>query len=94
MSSAARDIATPLSELVESTLKEGPQVVTKDGAEAAVLISIEDWRVIKEHQSWGLPSDRPSENPIDVLLDPNGPHDIYIPPRGRFKLRPPLRFED
>jgi hypothetical protein len=29
----------------------------------------------------------------DVLLDPNGPHDIYIPPRGRYRRRQPIEFE-
>ena len=32
----------------------------------------------------------------DVLLDPDGPHDIYVPPRGRFRLRrrPFLFFDE
>lgn len=94
MSSPVHDVATRLSDLVETTLKEGPQVVTKDGAEAAVLVSIDDWKVIKAHKAWRLPSDPPRESLKDILLDPNGPHNIYIPPRGRFKLRPPFQFED
>ena len=32
------------SEMLESTASEGPQVVTKRGVEAAVLISVDEWR--------------------------------------------------
>jgi prevent-host-death family protein len=32
------------SALLESALKEGPQVVTKRGIETAVLLPIEEWR--------------------------------------------------
>ncbi|MFC5864936.1 type II toxin-antitoxin system prevent-host-death family antitoxin [Acidicapsa dinghuensis] len=44
MPSPAFDITSPLSDLVETTLKEGPQVVTKNGVETAVLVSIEEWK--------------------------------------------------
>ncbi|WP_058185820.1 type II toxin-antitoxin system prevent-host-death family antitoxin [Terracidiphilus gabretensis] len=95
MSTTAFDISSSLIDVVETTLKDGPQVVTKDGTEATVLISINDWKVIKANKSkWRLPSDPPAENLVDVLLDPNGPHDIYIPPRGKHRRRPPFKFED
>ena len=35
------------SELLDATLKEGPQVVTRRGVETAVLISIEEWHRLK-----------------------------------------------
>jgi len=94
MPSPAFDIDTRLSDLVETTLKQGPQVVTKNGVETAVLVSIDDWNVIRSRKSWKLPSDPAGETLKDILLDPNGPHDIYIPPRGRFKRRPPLNFDE
>ena len=91
MSSPAFDIKTQLSDLVESALKEGPQVVTKDGVETAVLVSIEDWKRLNPGaDSNPIP---PRRSLKDILLDPNGPHDIYIPPRGRYKHRPPVEFE-
>jgi prevent-host-death family protein len=31
------------SELLEASLNKGPQIVTKQGAEAAVLISFKEW---------------------------------------------------
>ena len=35
------------SEFLEASLKEGPQVVTKRGAEAAVLIPVTEWRRLR-----------------------------------------------
>jgi len=94
MSTPAFDINARLRDVVETTLKEGPQVVARDGIETAVLVSIEDWKAIRARESRSLPSERPNETLKDVLLDPNGPHDIYIPPRGGLRRRPPFRFED
>ncbi len=34
-------------ELLDATLVEGPQVVTKRGVETAVLLPIEEWRGLK-----------------------------------------------
>ena len=93
MSSPAFDIKTQLSDLVETTLKEGPQVVTKDGVETAVLVSIEDWKHLKAGQPWKLPLDPSARSLKDILLDPNGPHDIYIPPRRKLQRREPVKFE-
>lgn len=44
MSSPAFDITSPLSDLVETTLKESPQAVTNNGIETTVLVFIEDWK--------------------------------------------------
>ena len=47
MSSTAFDICTTrLADLVEAAAKTGPQVVTKDGSETAVIVSINDWKLI------------------------------------------------
>jgi len=92
MASPAFDINSPLPELVETTLKQGPLVLTKEGIETAVLVSIDDWKIIQSHRTWKLPSDSARTSIKDVLLDPNAPHDIPLPPRGWFQLRP-HRFE-
>ena len=84
MSTTAFDITTQLAALVEAAAKEGPQIVTKDGVETAVLLSITEWKRLQ-------PAVKTSS--VDPLLDPNGPHDIYIPPRGRYKHRSPIEFE-
>jgi antitoxin Phd len=93
MSSSAFDITTQLAELVEAAAKDGPQILSKDGAEAAVLVSIADWKHITSGEPGELPSDPSRRYLKDILLDPNGPHDIYIPPRGRFRLRKPIDLE-
>jgi antitoxin Phd len=69
------DAKARFSELLDTTLKEGPQVVTRRGVETAVLVPIDEWKRLKAEA-------RP--NIKDILLDPNGPHDLYIPPAGDF----------
>jgi prevent-host-death family protein len=39
-----QDAKARFSELLEQCLAEGPQMVTKRGAEAAVLVPVEEWR--------------------------------------------------
>lgn len=36
------------SEMLESAMDEGPQIVTKRGVEAAVLVRIDEWRRLRE----------------------------------------------
>jgi antitoxin Phd len=74
------DAKARFSELLDAALKDGPQIVTRRGVETAVLVPIDEWKQLKARV-------RPS--PRDVLLDPNGPRDLNIPPRGTFRLRPP-----
>ncbi|HWE83898.1 MAG TPA: type II toxin-antitoxin system Phd/YefM family antitoxin [Terracidiphilus sp.] len=78
------DAKARFSELLDAALKEGPQVVTRRGVEAAVLVPIDQW---KRLQAKARPSIK------EILLDPNGPHDIYIPPRRRFRFRRPVDLE-
>jgi prevent-host-death family protein len=93
MSSTAFDITTRLADLVEAATKEGPQVLARDGVDAAVLISIEDWKHIEAGEFWKLKPDPVRRSLKEILLDPNGPHDIYIPPRGRYSRRKPIELE-
>jgi prevent-host-death family protein len=79
------DAKARFSEFLDATLKDGPQIVTRRGVETAVLVPIDEWKRLNSEA-------RP--NIKDILLDPNGPHDLYIPPRrGRFRLRTPVEFE-
>ncbi len=77
------DAKARFSELLDATLREGPQIVSRRGVETAVVVPIEEWKKLKARA-------RPTLK--EILLDPNGPHDIYIPPRGTFRLRPPRGF--
>lgn len=74
------DAKARFSEFLDATLKDGPQIVTRRGVETAVLVPIDEW---KRLQATARPSIK------DVLLDPDGPHDIPLPPRRPvLKLRP------
>jgi antitoxin Phd len=42
-----RDARARFSEFLNASLRDGPQVVTRRGVEAAVLVPIEEWRRLK-----------------------------------------------
>jgi prevent-host-death family protein len=74
------DAKARFSEFIETTLKEGPQVLTRRGVEMAVLVPIEEWKHLKDRAKLSIP---------DPLLDPNVPHNIPLPAkRPVLKLRP------
>jgi len=77
-----QDAKARFSELIDETLRKGPQVVTRRGVDTAVVISIDEWR--------RLNNSRPSLK--EVLL--SGPKfEIPIPKRGKLKSRPPVVFD-
>ena len=78
-----QDAKARFSELLETCLAEGPQVVTKRGVEAAVLVPIDDWREL-QHAA------RPT---LKELLLGDGPRDIALPPRGRHRRRTPRALD-
>jgi antitoxin Phd len=71
------------SEFLNAALTKGPQVVTRRGVEAAVLVPIEEWRRLQR-------SSHP--NIKELLLGPGPRLDIELPKRGRWKRRPPIDF--
>jgi antitoxin Phd len=73
-----QDAKAHFSEMLEASLKNGPQIVTKRGVEAAVLVPVEEWRRLKD-------AARPSLK--DLLLAEAPRVDIPVPPRGRLKRR-------
>ena len=66
------------SELLDACQREGPQVVSRRGTEAAVLVPIEQWRRLQA-------SARPSLK--QLLLDPDALANELAPPRGRARRR-------
>ncbi|MGB6686859.1 MAG: type II toxin-antitoxin system Phd/YefM family antitoxin [Terracidiphilus sp.] len=78
------DAKARFSELLDATLRDGPQIVSRRGVETAVVVPIEEWKRLKARAKPTLK---------EILLDPNGPHDLDIPPRGTFRIRPPREFE-
>lgn len=73
------------SEFLDKTLSEGPQVVSRRGVAAAVLVPIEEWERLQKRA-------RPSLK--DLLLSDEDRFEIDLPPRGQWKSRPVIRFED
>ncbi len=66
------------SEFLETSLKEGPQVVTRRGVEAAVLVPVEAWRRLQA-------AARPT---LKQLLLADAPRaEIPVPRRGRRRRR-------
>ncbi len=45
-----QEAKTRLSEVIERARKEGPQTITRHGAERAVVLSIEDYRALAAHK--------------------------------------------
>jgi prevent-host-death family protein len=73
------------SEFLDKALSEGPQVVSRRGVAAAVLVPIEEWERLKQRA-------RPTLK--DLLLSDENRFEIDLPPRGQWKSRPVIRFED
>ena len=68
-----QDAKARFSELLETCLHEGPQMVTKRGAEAAVLVPVQDWRRLKQ-------SARPTLK--ELLLTDEARGEVPLPSRG------------
>ena len=73
-----QDTNARFSALLESAQREGPQVVTRRGREAAVLVPIEPWRRLQA-------ASRPSLK--DLLLAPEARSERLVPPRGQARRR-------
>ncbi len=79
-----QDAKARFSELLEASLAEGPQVVTKRGVEAAVLVSIDQWRRLEQMS-------RPDLK--ELLLAPEARTDTLTPPREQRRHRSLSSFE-
>ena len=73
-----QDAKARFSELLETSFAEGPQLVTKHGKAAAVLVPIRQWDALQTAGKRALKQ---------VLLDTTAPTGIAVPARGKLKLR-------
>jgi prevent-host-death family protein len=73
-----QDAKARFSELLDTCLKEGPQVVTRRGAEAAVLVPAREWERLKSAGRMTLK---------DLLLAEAPRASIPLPPRGKSRRR-------
>ena len=72
------------SELLETSLVQGPQVVTKRGVETAVVVPIDQWRELVGRAKPSLK---------ELLLDTEARTEALTPPRERLRQREPLTFD-
>lgn len=79
-----QDAKTRFSELLDTVLAEGPQIVTKRGVETVVLLPIEQWRRMERMT-------RPDLK--ELLLAPEARTEDLTPPRRQYRRRTPLAVE-
>jgi antitoxin Phd len=79
-----QDAKARFSELLDAAIEKGPQIVTRRGVEAAVLVPIAEWRRLQQTHPRDLKS---------LLLAPTPRFDNTIPSRSKLKLRPVLEFD-
>lgn len=79
-----QDAKARFSELLETSLSDGPQIVTRRGVEMAVLVPIEQWRRLERAARRDLK---------ELLLAPEARTDALTPPRPALRRRPAPRFE-
>jgi antitoxin Phd len=75
-----QDAKARFSEFLETCLAQGPQMVTKRGSEAAVLVPVDEWRRLQA-------AARPSLK--QLLLSERGRADLALPARGQARRRAP-----
>ncbi len=75
-----QDAKARFSELLDTCLKEGPQVVTRRGADAAVLVPVGDWQRLQQ-------AARPTLKAL--LLADHARGELDLPKRGRQHRREP-----
>ncbi len=80
---AVQDAKARFSEMLNSAIKRGPQVVTRRGVETAVLVPIDEWKRLQG-------AARPTLK--DWLLAPEPRFELDLT-RRKFRMRKPVRFE-
>ena len=79
-----QDAKSRFSELLDTALAEGPQIVTRRGVETAVLLPIEQWRRLERMTKPDLKA---------LLLAPEARTDDLTPPRRQHRHTTPLAVE-
>lgn len=73
-----QDAKARFSEFLDACLTEGPQMVTRRGAEAAVLVPVQEWRRLQL-------SAKPSLK--QLLLSDQARAELIVPRRGQARRR-------
>jgi antitoxin Phd len=78
-----QDAKARFSELLETCLREGPQLVTRRGAKAAVLVPAMQWQRL---------TDAAKPTLKELLLVDTSRAELQIPARGKLRRRIPRSF--
>lgn len=78
-----QDAKARFSELLDACVSEGPQVVTRRGAETAILVPLAEWKRLTQAARITLK---------ELLLSDVGRADFEVPPRGKERYRRAPRF--
>ncbi|MGK6315989.1 type II toxin-antitoxin system Phd/YefM family antitoxin [Neorhizobium sp. DT-125] len=73
-----QDAKARFSEMLDASLEQGPQLVSKRGEPKAVLVSLDEWESLKKRAKPDLK---------ELLLGPGPRFDLEPLPRGRLKRR-------
>ena len=79
-----QDAKARFSEFLETCLREGPQLVTRRGQDAAVLVPLSEWERLTRAAKPTLK---------ELLLTDFARADLNIPPRGKLRRRAPHATE-
>ena len=79
-----QDAKARFSELLDSAIEKGPQVVTRRGVEVAVLVPVDEWRGLQRATRRGLKS---------LLLAPEPRFDSITEGRPKLRRRGPVEFK-
>ena len=79
-----QDAKARFSELLDTCIAQGPQMVTKRGAQAAVLVPVAQWRRMQS-------AARPSLKAL--LMSDEGRGELVLPERGLDQHRPAVAWE-
>ena len=75
---SVQDAKARFSEFLEKCLREGPQLVTRRGQDAAVLVPVSEWKRLTQ-------TARPTLK--ELLLTDVARGQLAIPPRGKRRRR-------
>ena len=78
-----QDAKARFSEMLETCLREGPQLVTKRGTDAAVLVPVRDWQRLKHAVKPTLK---------ELLLADGARGELNVPVRGEKRRRKPRKL--
>lgn len=73
-----QDAKARFSEFLDACLSRGPQMVTRRGAEAAVLVPVQEWRRLQQAAQPSLK---------ELLMADSARTLPIVPPRGRLSRR-------